>query len=135
MVEQILLQQLDMITRFMRCLVYTHQPLPLLHLYAHPLYLQVKFHIFNALTLIGTIRAIIYGKCRVKYENGELKTTIAGITLNSNVALHICGSGMIGCTDKTCGNEVLKTPDSEFCIYDDLGIMTNVPNVLDYFSC
>ncbi|AEI89436.1 MAG: Transposase [Candidatus Midichloria mitochondrii] len=42
---------------------------------------------------------------------------------------------MIGCADETCGNEVLKTSDSELCIYEDLGIMTNVPNVLDYFSC
>lgn len=34
------------------------------------------------------------------------------------MALHICGSGMVGCADETCNNEVLKTPDSEFCIYD-----------------
>ncbi|MDJ1257612.1 MAG: hypothetical protein MRQ07_03015 [Candidatus Midichloria sp.] len=54
---------------------------------------------------------------------------------NSNVSLHLCGSGMIGCADETFNNEVLKTPDPEFCIYDDLGIMTNVKNVFDYLSC
>ncbi|AEI89435.1 MAG: TLC domain-containing protein [Candidatus Midichloria mitochondrii] len=51
--------------------IYTHQPLPLLHLYAHR-YLEFQIHIFNALTLIGTIRAIIYGKV-----NAELSMRMA----------------------------------------------------------
>ncbi|AEI89509.1 MAG: Transposase [Candidatus Midichloria mitochondrii] len=42
---------------------------------------------------------------------------------------------MIGCANETCSNEVFKTPDPEFRIYDDLGIMINVENVFDYLSC
>ncbi|AEI88966.1 MAG: FG-GAP repeat protein [Candidatus Midichloria mitochondrii] len=94
----------------------------------------VKSHVFSALTLIGTIRAVIYSKYGVEYEDGELKTSIASTISNSNVALHICGGGMVGCADEICNNKVLKTPDSEFCICDDLGIITNVPNVFDYLS-
>ncbi|MDJ1407576.1 MAG: hypothetical protein MRQ13_04270 [Candidatus Midichloria sp.] len=44
-------------------------------------------------------------------------------------------SGMIGCIDETCSNEILKTTDSEFCISDGLRLMTDISNVFDYLSC
>ncbi|MDJ1304860.1 MAG: hypothetical protein MRQ09_01280 [Candidatus Midichloria sp.] len=81
------------------------------------------------------LKLLLMGKYEFEYKNGELKTAIASELPNSEISLHLCGEGKIGCADETCSGETINAPNSEFCIYDNLGIMTNVANASDYLSC
>ncbi|MDJ1257904.1 MAG: hypothetical protein MRQ07_04555 [Candidatus Midichloria sp.] len=64
-----------------------------------------------------------------------MRTAIEGALSESEVSLHLCGSGAIIYNNESCNEEVVDNPGTEFCIFDNLGIIAPVGNVLDYISC
>ncbi|MDJ1288662.1 MAG: hypothetical protein MRQ05_05725 [Candidatus Midichloria mitochondrii] len=100
------------------CAVYNYQALP----------------IFGTLIITGTIDVIIYGKYYLQYEDGVLIQAFVDDSMGL-IPLLVRGSGKIGCRDSESRSAPIITyPEVKFCIYDDLGIMNDVENVLYYLS-
>ncbi|MDJ1256919.1 MAG: hypothetical protein MRQ11_04005 [Candidatus Midichloria mitochondrii] len=90
--------------------------------------------IFGTLIITGTIDVIIYGKYYLQYEDGVLIQAFVDDSMGL-IPLLVRGSGKIGCRDSESRSAPIITyPEVKFCIYDDLGIMNDVENVLYYLS-
>ncbi|MDJ1304659.1 MAG: hypothetical protein MRQ09_00210 [Candidatus Midichloria sp.] len=101
---------------------------------------KVKTEVFGTLTLIGTIKAIIYGKYGLLYEDGELIQALVGSNLSTNEPLILCGEGSIT-PSLQCEVEghidcdELISPESTFCVYDDLARLIYVDELSPRFHC
>ncbi|MDJ1584024.1 MAG: hypothetical protein MRQ11_05000 [Candidatus Midichloria mitochondrii] len=85
--------------------------------------------------MVGTIKAIVNGKYGLEYKDGVLRTAIEGVLSEGGVSLQLAGVGATVCNKESCNEEVVDNPGTEFCIFDNLGIIVPVGNVLDYTSC
>lgn len=57
-----------------------------------------------------------------EYKDGVLRTAIEGALSESEVSLHLCGSGAIVCNNESCNEEVVDNPGTGFASLIILGL-------------